>query len=87
MLRGLISLMHLPDYIGKAFKRINPSATQENDYYGAYNLLLWHAFPGQQGYVVHPQVIFTTSSHFSMKGDKWHPRFHRLIQVVAQSTA
>lgn len=48
--------MPLPAYLARAFQRINPETTQESDYYGAYTMLLVHAFPGQEGYVVHPQI-------------------------------
>ena len=50
--------MPLPHLIRSEFVYVDPQTTQESDYYGAYNLLLSHAFPPTDGYVVHPQVIF-----------------------------
>jgi hypothetical protein len=59
--------MPLPAIIRAEFEYINPVSTQESDYYGAYNILLGHAFPLADGYVVHPQVITLLFSKFSKK--------------------
>jgi hypothetical protein len=62
--------MPLPALIRAEFEYIDPQTTQENDYCGAYNILLGHAFPTTEGYrdIVHPQVICTFSlSKFSTK--------------------
>jgi hypothetical protein len=39
--------MPLPSFIKAELESINPLTTQESDYYGAYNILLGHAFPRQ----------------------------------------
>jgi hypothetical protein len=58
--------MPLPLFITIEFQSINPQTPVENDYYGAYTLLLSHAFPPSDGYVVHPQVISHFVTHYPM---------------------
>ena len=58
------------------FDYVNPTTTQESDYYGAYNMLLVHAFPMADGFVVRPQV-----RHYMMyplKANRGYLRLHRL---------
>jgi hypothetical protein len=57
--------MPLPALIRAEFEYVDPQTTQENDHYGAYNILLCHAFPTTEGYVVHPQVIQVRTSLLS----------------------
>jgi hypothetical protein len=56
---SLATKMPLPALIRAEFEYVDPQTTQENDYYGAYNILLGHAFPATEGYVVHPQVVYS----------------------------
>lgn len=49
--------MPLPAIVRAEFDYVNPTTTQESDYYGAYNMLLVHAFPMVDGFVVHPKPI------------------------------
>ena len=65
---ALATKMPLPSLIRTEFENIYPRTTEENDYNGVYNLLLLHAFPATEGYVIHPYVILTfLLSNFSMK--------------------
>lgn len=54
--------MPLPAIIRAEFEYVNPATTQESDYYGAYNILLGHAFLVADGFVVHPQVRKSSKS-------------------------
>ena len=65
----------LPAIIRAEFEYVNPATTQENDYYGAYNILLFHAFPVSDGFVIHPQVQVR---HYVM----YPLRANRVSQVV-----
>jgi hypothetical protein len=76
--------MPLPAYLARAFQRINPETTQVSNYYGTYTMLLVHAFLGQEGYVIHPQVSLLHPL-FSLRM-VINDRFHRVTQVVMQST-
>ena len=50
--------MPLPSLIRAEFENIYRQTT-EDDYNGVYNLLLFHAFPPTEGYVIHPYVSLT----------------------------
>jgi hypothetical protein len=68
--------MPLPAIIKAEFDYVNPTTTQESDYYGAYNMLLVHAFPMLDGYVVHPQVRLYMM--YPLKANRGYLRLHRL---------
>ncbi|KAF8633627.1 hypothetical protein AX17_004419 [Amanita inopinata Kibby_2008] len=55
--------MPLPALIRFGFECNNLKITLESRYYGAYNMLLLHAFPGSEGYVVQPQKAAPNASH------------------------
>jgi hypothetical protein len=56
-MQALLDPVKLPDLVKVEFDTIDPMITLESHYYGGWNALLNQAFPIQDDYIVHPQVI------------------------------